>query len=282
MAWGKGNATKLINISSHGGSNNGDWLDLPSPEKTIQENNWYNTLAIILQGISEVEEEDRKNLVVTICAGNGNMPLTSLLAEMRAHAELKDILKNHVLLVGATDSAYPESNDAPGDPDVALMTDATCGVFSDKGTSCAAPRAMAIVQKVVNDKGLGGELALKAAKMAIAANANHVLVESEVNAKADAILAAQGNDSPSAANVTGISFTTVGSTTGAVVAPVTSGVTVQYTVSGSDGYFDTGNLQTNSLGQVSFFIPPGAPNVTDRITVSALLSGVSASQNHKW
>jgi hypothetical protein len=47
-----------------------------------------------------------------------------------------------------------------------------------------------------------------------------------------------------------------------------TGTPVQYEVSGSDGYHDTGTANTDSGGSISFFVPGGAEGVTDVVVIT--------------
>jgi hypothetical protein len=55
----------------------------------------------------------------------------------------------------------------------------------------------------------------------------------------------------------------------ATVQPAVSGCNVEYSWSGTDGWHDSGTLQTNSNGQISFVIPGAAEGVHDTVIVSS-------------
>lgn len=169
----------LINISTSGGLNGKDYTVQEDTTKIWAENNWKEVLTIFLTSISQMNANLRANLVVTLCAGNGNMPLTGLLAEIRTDPKLADVLKNNVLLVGANTSVYEGANDAPDDPDFANMTSASAPNGA-MGTSFAAPRAMCTIQKVIDQEGLTAKDALRVVKLAVATNPNHELILAEV------------------------------------------------------------------------------------------------------
>jgi len=118
--------------------------------------------------------------------------------------------------------------------------------------------------------------------LAVKSNALHSLVASEAVAKAEAIKEASTTDSSGAASVTGIAFTSTGGTASAVITPAIAGVTVQFTLSGTDGYFQSESKLTNSAGGVSFSVPAGASGVVDTFSVTAVLSGRVASATHTW
>lgn len=136
--------------------------------------------------------------------------------------------------------------------------------------------------QVMSQAGVTEAQARSAVLLAVKTNALNSLVASEAVAKAQAIKDAGSTDSTGAINVTGIAFTSVGGSTSAIIIPAIAGVTVQYSVSGTDGYFDSDSLQTDSFGRVSFGIPPGASGVTDTISVTAVLSGRIARTTYRW
>ncbi|MBM4432575.1 MAG: hypothetical protein FJ025_01060 [Chloroflexi bacterium] len=137
-------------------------------------------------------------------------------------------------------------------------------------------------ENLLSYQGVTEEQATMAMWLAVETNANHDLVPEEALDKLSAIYYAGQSDSPMAMYVTSIAFTSVGAVTGAVITPAIAGVTIQYTVSGTDGYYDSGSLQTDASGRVSFSIPPGACEVTDTISVSAVLSGKSITTTYTW
>ncbi len=130
--------------------------------------------------------------------------------------------------------------------------------------------------------GLNGSNMLSAAKIAIATNSAHKLDSEELFDKANQVKSALTSDGENARNVTGISFTSKGSSTSAVISPVMSGVTVAYTVSGTDGYYDSGTARTDAGGRVTFAIPAGASGVVDTISVTAVLAGVTKTESYTW
>jgi len=138
------------------------------------------------------------------------------------------------------------------------------------------------IQEIMKRSGTSAEISLKAKGQAIATNANHKLVMKEAVDKAKAITKAQAIDTPGANTVTSIAFSGVGTKTGAVLTPNVSGVTVSYTVSGTDGYYSSKRLRTDASGAVSFKIPPGRRGVVDTISVTAVLSGKLARTTYVW
>lgn len=267
----------LINLSSSGGPNGIDYM-APGAQKSNLEQWWKWGIRTRLAAVASLPESYRDRLVITIAAGNANMPIDSLLADLRADPKIAGVLKNNVILVTTTTSMFDFANRTNGDPDVVIMTNQA----AKSGTSYASPAALADIQNIMAATGASVKIALQAAKLAAATNANHELKRPEAIVKAQAILKAGKTDPPAAANITSIAFTSVGGTTAAIVSPAISGVTVQYSVSGTDGYFDSGSLQTNSSGRVTFSIPPGSSGVVDTISVTAVLSGKVARTNYRW
>lgn len=121
-----------------------------------------------------------------------------------------------------------------------------------------------------------------AVQLAESTNAHGVFVWKEGLDKAKAIKAASGVDAPAAAGVVSIRFNQVGGRTGAVISPASAGVTILYTVSGTDKYYDSRRLRTDASGSVSFGIPAARPGVRDTISVSAVLSGRTAGATFVW
>ena len=125
--------------------------------------------------------------------------------------------------------------------------------------------------------------AKQAVQLAENTNAHGVFVWKEGVDKANAIKAASGIDAPAAAGVLSIRFNQVGGKTVAVVSPAISGVTILYTVSGTDGYYKSQRVQTDASGTVTFGIPAAKEHgVRDTISVSAVLSGRTAVATFVW
>jgi hypothetical protein len=273
----------LMNLSGAGGQfrdSSGNLLDYAAESAALQksaQDSWLHFIRYTLAAISNLPAAARENLVITIAAGNSNMPITDLLSQLRGDSRITSILKNNVLIVSTTLMTNPAANFSTSDPDVAIRDNPD----AVNGTSFAAPGAMAIIQNIMSLTGANAQVALNAAKQAAGTNANHKLIQAEAIDKARAIIAAQQTDPPGASTVTGIAFL-AGQFSSAVITPAISGVTVSYTVSGTDGYYDSGTEQTSASGTVSFFIPPGAPGVTDTISVTAVLSGRVARTTHTW
>lgn len=86
---------------------------------------------------------------------------------------------------------------------------------------------------------------------------------------------------PTPPAVTGIAFLSTGSTTSAQVTPVLAGVSVYHSLSGTDGFTQSGTLTTDSSGVVSFGVPAGAAGVVDTVIVT-VVGGPSATTSHTW
>jgi hypothetical protein len=163
----------LVNLSSYGSHLNGIQFDgLTLAEQVQAQNEWVNFMSIVLDAIGDLPPAYRDNLVITMCAGNNNMDITGLMAVLRQNPDYAAILHNNVLIVG-TD--LMQGNFSPNDPDFAYMNNPEAA----NGTSFAAPGAMAIIQKIMNETGASAKVALQAAKAAIAKNAGHQLVKTE-------------------------------------------------------------------------------------------------------
>ena len=158
-------------------------------------------------------------------------------------------------------------------PVVTVAVIAAAAVYSNN-----VQRIMAVMQEAKVD--------VVQAKQAIAlaeyTNARGELVMKEVVDKATALKAASLVDAQAAATITGIVFTAVGGITSAQIDKPTGQVSIQYTVSGTDGYYDSKTRQTDARGTVSFAIPRARAGVRDSISVSVLLSGRTARTVFRW
>lgn len=271
----------LLNISINGGNDYRNWSPLSATQKSEAAGEWESVLRAHLWAISRVPKETRDNLVVTISAGNINMPIGKLLSDIRLDPVLAAVLRENVLIV-TTDQCgcgnHVRDNPDSTDRDVVVRNNPEAA----GGTSYAAPQVLAIIENVGRLVGVDAKTALQAAKVAAATNFHNVVTQSEAIDKARDIVEARKSDASGASTVTAIAFLGVGSTTTAVISPAIAAVTVAYTVSGSDGYYDSGRLQTDASGRVAFSIPPGAHGVKDAISVTAVLSGKSAKRSYAW
>lgn len=303
-----------INLSNGSGAKNaeGNWVDVTTKatqeEKDQAIRNWAGAMYAKLEAVRKLPDNIRSQIVITQSAGNCNMDVTAALTYLRnTYPELADVLKNNFFITGTNLTAtnydvarYPTgafSNYITGtDKDFIYIDNSEAA----GGTSYAAPALFAYLKQfvdltgltlaqatqdfkqIMHDTGLSPQNALFAAQLAMNTNANGQYKLSETLDKAQAISQADTNDPPGAENITGISFILKGATTSAVISPVMQSVSVQYTVSGTDGYYDSGTQQTNASGQVSFSIPAGASGVTDTISVIAVLSGKYARTTYTW
>lgn len=136
--------------------------------------------------------------------------------------------------------------------------------------------------QVMQDAEVDLPQAIAAVHAARRTNATGAFVLAEGVDKALAISQAAEADAPGSVAISSIRFTAVGGVTSAVVTTPIPGVTVQYTVSGTDGYYDSGTLQTDARGSVSFNIPTARAGVEDAVSVTAVLSGRTASTRFLW
>jgi len=138
------------------------------------------------------------------------------------------------------------------------------------------------IKEVMRQTGVSSRQAVRAIELARLTNARGQVILSEAIDKANTIKAAGATDSPVALKVRSIAFTAVGGETRAVINPAVSGVSVQRTVSGTDGYYMSTTQQTDAAGQVSFNIPRAKPTVVDTISVSVVLNGKTAKTTYIW
>ncbi len=64
------------------------------------------------------------------------------------------------------------------------------------------------------------------------------------------------------------------------ILPATEGVQIDYSVSGTDGYYNSGSPMTNSDGLITFSIPGGAEGIVD--TVSATITSTGSSKSFSY
>lgn len=173
----RGTNPTLVNISTYtgwpGGTRWENVTDEVQRRKLVVEN-VYN-LKTLLKAISQLPLPYRENLVVTLCAGNNHAPLDGILAEIAEDPVLLAILHQHFLIVGS--KGQPFSNYA------AVLDDDFAWVSNPEaadGTSFAAPYALALISKVMDQRGVSAAAALQIVKEAVAANPGHELVEAEV------------------------------------------------------------------------------------------------------
>ena len=138
------------------------------------------------------------------------------------------------------------------------------------------------INEVVRQTGVGKSEAARAIELAILTNVRGQLILKEAIDKANAIKAAEATDPAASPKIKSIAFTAVGGETRAVISPAVLGVSVQYTVSGTDGYYKSTRLQTDAEGRVFFTIPPAIHGVLDAISVSVLLNGKTAKTTYTW
>jgi hypothetical protein len=135
---------------------------------------------------------------------------------------------------------------------------------------------------VVDHTGVSLLQAKQAVQLAERTNAHGVFILKEGIDKARALKGASGADVAAAAHIVSIQFNRVGGATVAVISPPVAGVSILYTVSGTDTYYDSKTLQTDASGSVSFAIPRARPGVRDTISASAVLSGRTAGTTFVW
>jgi hypothetical protein len=177
---GEGNlnalGTHLMNLSSYGAPGNGvNWAALNPVDQQNFKDSYYTFLRANLGAIAALPPEYRENLVITMCAGNNNMPITDVLARLRQDPRIANVLRNNVLIVSTTLMRNPPANFSTTDHDVAIRDNPE----AIRGTSLAAPGAMAVIQNVISVTGVSARRALQAAKEAVNANPNHKLIQSE-------------------------------------------------------------------------------------------------------
>jgi len=161
--------TTLINLSYNGGLDRTDAYDyanLDPLSKTEDRDCWFTFMYGILKTIAALPPQNRENLVITIAAGNEDMPIGGVLDYLRTLTGIADVLKNNVLIVSTDNIPVIHANYAPEDGDVVVMNNSTAW----QGTSLAAPCAMGYIEAIMNGEGVTAKQAITAMKMASLAN----------------------------------------------------------------------------------------------------------------
>lgn len=217
--------TTLINLSNNFGNG---YQGHNASDQLLDKLGWKRDIRQKIASIMLMPEHYRKNLIITISAGNGLMPLSDLLKDIRdKDPRTVDILKNNILIVGAkgVDGAYNCSSfsnylsnpisDAT-EADVVYMSTCAASDGGDAGTSFSAPQLMCLIQKIMNETGLKASEALHVVKMA-AFNNNHIVNDSLVLDIANHYNSACGAQTQSGGSgVTTTTIKTLGSTSGIV------------------------------------------------------------------
>lgn len=168
----------LINISASGFNRYSPtdprkWNALTLSEQLEVSKRWL-TFMKGLYAIANFPENMRKNVVITVASGNGDMPITGLMNQLKQNAKMADILDKNVIVVSNTSSSIGKGNYSDTDPDVVVVdTSSTPDAYG--GTSYSAPCALGLVQRLVNEKGLTPASALQIIKTVSALDPKRVV-----------------------------------------------------------------------------------------------------------
>ncbi len=168
--------TTLINLSANGGlKTNTDYSTVSAQLQAEGKYGWYKFMLGVLMTVAALPDEFRENLVITISAGNENMPIDDILSTLRDRDRIADVLHSNVLIV-TTDISSPVGNYALNDEDVVVMNNDS----SYYGTSLAAPCALGMIQTVMDEKKVGAKEALMLVKQASINNPQRELLWSDL------------------------------------------------------------------------------------------------------
>lgn len=168
--------TTLINLSTNGGlKTNTDYSTVSTQLQAEGKYGWYKFMLGVLMTVAALPDEFRENLVITISAGNENMPIDDILSTLRDRDRIADVLHNNVLIV-TTDISSPVGNYALNDEDVVVMNNDS----SYNGTSLAAPCALGMIQTVMDEKNVSAKEALMLVKQASINNPQRELLWSDL------------------------------------------------------------------------------------------------------
>jgi hypothetical protein len=175
----------LINISSSGGYGDGSWSNQNNEEQQKALLDWYYFMRNILKIIGSLDESYRSRLIVTVASGNGDMPISGMIKQLRINPMYSEVLDENVLIVSnkakASDAGY--GNYAEEDPDVVVLDNPD----AYEGTSFAAPCALGIIQDILETMGVSTAEALEAVKMASLVNEDRFVSPDEAMAMLDII-----------------------------------------------------------------------------------------------
>lgn len=129
----------------------------------------------LLRAVALLPGSYRENLVITIAAGNDRIPLDSVLAELATDPRLMAVLEQNVIFVGSKGQAF--SNYATILPGNFAWAD---NPEAANGTSFAAPYVLALIRKIMDQRGVSATEALRIVKQAVAANPAGELLEEDV------------------------------------------------------------------------------------------------------
>lgn len=172
---GKSNA--LINVSAAAGLNDGSWAKQSPKDREASAISWYYFMRNILTIISGLDEDHRSRLIVTVASGNGDMPITEMMNQLRVNPMYSKILSQNILIVSnKTDSLdINHGNYSKSDPDVVVLDNPDARL----GTSFASPCALGIMQDLMSSKGGSAIEVLTAVKLASSINAGRYVKSSE-------------------------------------------------------------------------------------------------------
>lgn len=171
--------TTLINVSMNAGLTDVDWQMASNEDATKAIDNWGSNLYCLLNGIANIPSEKRKNLIVSLAVGNENMPIGNILTELRTlqsdnGTPLSNILRDNILLVGSYGtliSGIKANYSSIGDPDWVVLSNN----LSVQGTSFSTPCAMAWIQRLINQNGMGAKQAMDLIKLAANLHPNQIV-----------------------------------------------------------------------------------------------------------
>lgn len=160
-----------INLSFNGGlprEDDYDFTTLSKAEQETFERNYYFFMTNVLMSVAAVRDEYRKNLIITIAAGNENYDISGMMDYFRQRPRMADILRDNVLIVSTEKLEATQTipglhaNHAYNDDDVVVLNNDE----ASRGSSLAAPCALGILQDIVAKTGVSAGEALKAVKKA--------------------------------------------------------------------------------------------------------------------
>lgn len=161
-----------------------DWSEQSPAMQAAMEHRLEKWLTAIASTIMQLPDDMKDGLVVTMAAGNNNMPIDGILSRMEWIPGVGTALRDNMVMVATAlppSGGWPGTNGSGSTSGEVVFVDNT---ESASGTSFAAPAVLALIRNVASETGLSPTDVLKAAKQAAAAHRAHLLTEAALRAYA--------------------------------------------------------------------------------------------------
>lgn len=183
--------TTLINISFNAGLVNKDWSLASQKDKDKARQDWEDNMYCLLNDIANIPEIKRRELVITMAAGNENMPVSDILIKFRTMysdngVSFEEILKNNFLIVTTNikmSNGLYANYSIKSDPDVVVLNESA----AFQGTSGAAPCVMGFIDSIMRVYGKSAREVLKTVKLASTDNTDRLITLNKIKSHIGAL-----------------------------------------------------------------------------------------------